>query len=75
MPNWLDTTGLRRGLFFLRFQGLSQAIAKEDLPEAKLLKIQDIRRLLPADTPAVDAAARRKQLAARQEQLRRRYGR
>jgi hypothetical protein len=75
VPNWLDTTGLRRGLFFLRFQGLSQAIPKEDLPKASLLKMKDLRRLLPADTPVVDAAARRKQLAARQQQLRRRYGR
>lgn len=75
VPNWLDTTGLRRGLFFLRFQGLSQAIPKEDLPKAELVNVKDLRRLLPADTPVVDAAMRQGQLAARQQQLRRRYGR
>lgn len=75
VPNWLDTTGLREGLFFLRFQGLRTPIADADAPTARLVRIDEIRKHLPPDTPVVDAAARRAQLAARQTHLRRRYGR
>jgi hypothetical protein len=75
VPNWLDTTGLTEGVFLLRFQGLKTEIGADDLPETKLVKLTEIGAHLPDDTPKVDAAARREQLAARQIQLQRRYGR
>lgn len=75
VPNWLDTTGLDEGLFFLRFQGLTTPIADDELPAAQLVKVTDLRKVLPADTPNVSPEERRAQLAARQLQLQRRYGR
>ena len=75
VPNWLDTTGLPEGFFFLRFQGLRTPIAEEDVPTATLVRIEEVRKHLPRDTPVIDATARRAQLAARQSQVRRRYGR
>ena len=75
VPNWLDTTGLREGLFFLRFQGLPGPLDEEDHPTAELVKVGDVRAHLPADTPSINEEARREQLAARQIQLQRRYGR
>ena len=75
VPNWLDTTGLPEGLFFLRFQGLKGEIADADTPRVQFVKTSEVRTQLPADTPVVDAEARRAQLAARQIQVQRRYGR
>ena len=75
VPNWLDTTGLTSGMFFLRFQGLASPIAPADHPTAQLVKLAELRDHLPADTPVIDASARRAQLAARQIQVQRRYGR
>ena len=75
VPNWLDTTGLPEGLFFLRFQGLRTPLGDEEVPSAKLVKLSQVRQHLPADTPVVDAHARRRQLAERQVQIQRRYGR
>lgn len=75
VPNWIDTTGLDEGLFFLRFQGLKTPIADDDAPAAKLVRIEELRDHLPSDTPVVDATARRAQLAERQIQVQRRYGR
>jgi len=75
VPNWLDSTGLSEGLFFLRFQGVRTPLTDEEAPTAQLVKLGDVRSLLPADTPEIDAAGRRAQLATRQQQLQRRYGR
>lgn len=75
VPNWLDTTDLPEGLFFLRFQGLAGEIDDDDRPRATLVKMADVRDALPPDTPVVPPAARRAQLAERQIQLQRRYGR
>lgn len=75
VANWLDTTGLPEGLFFLRFQGLRTPIADDQIPTTKLIKLTEVVAHLPAGTPRFDAAARREQLATRQIQLQRRYGR
>ncbi len=75
VPNWLDTTGLPEGLFLIRFQGVRTPLTDEEAPTAELVALKEVRSALPADTPQVDAEARRAQLAARQSQLQRRYGR
>jgi len=75
VPNWLDTTGLPEGFFFLRFQGLRTPLDDEELPSAKLVKLNEIRSHLPTDTPVFTATQRREQLAERQLQIQRRYGR
>jgi hypothetical protein len=75
VPNWLDTTGLPEGLFFIRFQGLEGEIPAAENPRALLVKTSEVRHHLPSDTPIIDGNARRAQLAARQIQVQRRFGR
>ncbi len=75
VPNWLDTTGVPEGVFFLRFQGLRTPIPDDEVPSGQLVKLAEVRDHLPPDTPAVGAEERRQQLANRQLQLQRRYGR
>ncbi len=75
VPNWLDTTGLPEGLFFIRFQGLEGEIPEAENPRALLVQTSEVRRHLPSDTPVIDGDARRAQLAARQIQIQRRFGR
>lgn len=75
VPNWLDTTGLSEGFFFLRFQGLSTPIGDEDAPTAELVALSQLRAQLPSDTPHFSPEDRRNQLADRQLQVQRRFGR
>lgn len=75
VPNWLDTTGLAEGFFFLRFQGLPAPISEEDAPTAELVSLGQLRARLPADTPHFGPEDRRNQLADRQLQVQRRFGR
>ena len=37
--------------------------------EAEVVRVDDVRRVLPADTPLVDAAARAAELQARRDHL------
>ena len=75
VPNWLDTTGVPEGVFFLRFQGLRTPIPDEQAPSVQLVKLAEIRDHLPPDTPVMGPEERRQQLAGRQLQIQRRYGR
>ena len=75
VPNWLDTTGVPEGVFFLRFQGLRTPIPEEQAPSVQLVKLAEIRDHLPPDTPVMGSEERRQQLAGRQLQIQRRYGR
>ena len=75
VPNWLDTTGVPEGVFFLRFQGLRTPIPDGQAPSAELVKLAKVRDHLPPDTPVMSPEARRQQLAKRRLQLQRRYGR
>jgi hypothetical protein len=75
VPNWLDTTSLPEGLFFIRFQGLEDEIPEAENPRVQLVKTSEVRRHLPDDAPVIDGDARRAQLAARQIQIQRRFGR
>ena len=73
VPNWLDTTGLPEGVFFLRFQGTRGEVPAKDAPTVEKVALDAVRTHLPADTPTISAAERRDQLAARRLQLQRRY--
>lgn len=61
VPNWLDTGGRYRGIVQGRWYQASSA------PQPALLRVKlaDVRAHLPADTPAIDAAARKESLLAR----------
>ena len=65
VANWLDTEGRVQGLVNFRyFWGAS-------LPklEAEVVPVDDVRTVLPADTPLVSAAERSEELQARRDHL------
>jgi hypothetical protein len=60
--NWLDTTGLRRGVVILRQIGAE----RPQVPSTRLVQVADVPRLL-AGTRTCDHAQRRAQVAERRE--------
>ena len=54
VPNWLDTGGLKRGVI----QGRWKKCTSAPLPVASKVKVADVRKYLPADTPVVSAELR-----------------
>lgn len=75
VQNWLDTTGLRRGVLLLRYDGLhGRQIPRADWPSLQRIKFAELHMILPADTPAFDADARRTAIAARRRAIQRRFG-
>ena len=63
VPNWLDVADNRAGILQLR---LNRAAPVPD-PVCRLVKIDEVRAHLPADTPHVSPEARAGQLRARAE--------
>jgi hypothetical protein len=63
VPNWLDKEDNKWGILQMRFNRAS------DAPEATVIKVKvaDVRKHLPAETPVVSPEERRKQLSARRE--------
>jgi hypothetical protein len=74
VPGWLDTTGLRQGTLSMRFV-YETAPDEAALPRAaaELVPLDEVRARLPADTPQIDPATRREQIARRQAHIRRRF--
>jgi hypothetical protein len=54
VPNWLDSAGWRQGGMFWRWHSASSF----PMPSVKRVKLAELRRHLPPDTPAVSAAER-----------------
>jgi hypothetical protein len=71
IANWLDTGGYLKGVGLGRWFRSDS----EPTPTLKKVKLADVRKHLPADTPAFSAEDRKKQLRERREgaQLRRRW--
>ena len=69
--NWIDTAGHQKGQITYRW------IWSKDrpVPTAKRVKLADVRKSLPKDTPTVSPEDRRKQLAKRALQVQRRFNR
>src|SRR5580692_154514 len=67
IQNWLDTTGLHEGSFFVRWQKLPQPLAGADaaVREVKLIKLADLATAVPNELLRVAAEQRKKQLADR----------
>jgi hypothetical protein len=61
VANWLDPAGWQRGGMFWRWHTASSF----PQPSVKRVKIADLWRNLPADTPRIDAAQRRPMRSAR----------
>ena len=70
VANWLDTTGLSRGVVLLRWYHAD----RHPIPEAKRLRNSELAGALPPETARIDREERRKRLAARREAVLRRYG-
>lgn len=68
-PNWIDTEGLRRGLFVYRWVWANN----NPLPESQLMTVNKVRASLPASHPVLDEQARRHHLARRREAYLSRY--
>ena len=63
--NWLDTEGHRRGLIFMRWQGLEEDLPDSQQPRARLVAFDRLRQELPADVGAYSAEQRRAQVRRR----------
>jgi hypothetical protein len=69
VPNWLDTTGLTRGVALLRWYRADH----HPVPEARRMPASEVSGALPPETPRIGAEERRLRLSARREALLRRY--
>jgi hypothetical protein len=65
VPNWLDTGDHRCGLLTYRWFWPES----DPSPTVRLLPLAELRSVLPADTPNVDAAARRAEIQERKAHL------
>jgi hypothetical protein len=74
IQNWLDTTGLHTGSFFVRWQKLPQPLGATDaaVREVKVLKLRDLAAALP-NGQRVSAEERTRQLADRAAAYLRRF--
>jgi hypothetical protein len=65
--NWVDTVGLHEGGYVLRWQRMGDPNAPVDkaVRQTELVKLADLKRVLPAGTAFVDAGARKAQIADR----------
>lgn len=75
VPNWLDTTGRRRGFVLVRYDGTGGAPFDDaQQPTAKVVPLALLDDVLPAGTPRVGPDDRRAALAARRRHVQHRYG-
>lgn len=69
VPNWLDTAGYQRGGIFGRWLQCN----RYPEPQIKVVKIAELRKHLPADTPVVSAEQRDKELRFHRESYQMRH--
>lgn len=75
IQNWLDTTGLKRGVILMRYDGATEEVFPQDRqPVTRKIKLSDLRDALPPDTPAFTAAMRAEAIAARRRHVQIRFG-
>lgn len=74
LPNWIDTTGLRRGYLSNRW-AYTELPSEDQWPRiwAKKVPLADVAACFPADTPRVTPAQRREAIAIRQRHVQRRF--
>lgn len=72
--NWVDTVGMHQGFINLRWQALpTTAAAVRPSATMKLVKVADLKTILPTTMKYVTAAERKAQLTARAASYARRY--
>jgi hypothetical protein len=75
VANWLDTTGRRRGVAMLRFDGMRSAEFDPDLrPTARVVPLAELPVELPPGDHAVTPSERATTIAARRRHVQRRFG-
>jgi hypothetical protein len=74
VPNWLDTTGRRRGVMLLRYDGVKETVFNPaHYPTATKVKLAEIRNHLPKNTPAIGREQRREAIAERRRHVQLRF--
>ncbi len=73
IQNWLDTEGHRRGLIFMRWQGLEGELPEQQHPRAQFVPFADLASELPADVPAFSEEQRRRQIQRRRANVHERF--
>ncbi|WP_150293905.1 DUF1214 domain-containing protein [Sphingobium estronivorans] len=74
VANWIDTTGRRRGVILLRYDGMKEkTFNPEQYPTATKVKLTEIRKYLPKDTPVVSEEQRGKIMAERRRHVQLRF--
>jgi len=73
VANWLDCGGLSRVMAMLRWQGMNSGGEEGSGFSARLVPIDDLRKVLPADTCWFTSAQREAQRASRNAAFARRY--
>ena len=75
IENWLDTGGLHQGVILLRYDGMKEPeFPKAHYPSAIKVRLADLKRALPADTPTFTTDMRRAEIAERRRHIQRRFG-
>lgn len=75
VANWLDTTGRRRGVILLRYDGTGRVHFDErEHPVAEVVPVAGLAARLPAGTRRVTQEERRSTIAARRRHVQRRFG-
>lgn len=69
VPNWLDTVGLEEGTLFMRWTQCTEAPA---VVESQVVKLSNVRSVLPRDTATVSAEQRKAAIDLRQRAMSRR---
>ena len=68
--NWLDTAGWREGSFCLRW---TQCAEYPSAVSSRVVSLDEVDAFLPADTPRLEASARKRVIEIRQAAVSRRY--
>jgi len=71
VPNWLDTAGRAEGSMIYRWNQADGA----PIPQARVVKLAELRSVLPRETPTVTPEERAAALERRREHVRRRFAR
>lgn len=69
VANWLETTGLERGIVLLRWYRAD----RHPVPKATRIQAAEVDRALPSGTPRIDPRERRRRLITRRERILLRY--
>lgn len=74
--NWLDTTGRRRGVLLLRFDGMNgRPFDPAKVPVARKLRLEELASVLPAQTARITPQERNAAIALRRRHVQHRLGR